>query len=401
MGSLFQSVATQLGNLGGSYATARDAQTEAKNKLAATQFDQSLRLKQFLEEQQMDALQKQIAQANLTRQQAGNWDVIGNPMQMKGGGYGVVERNTVTGDVRTRPLPPDVEPQNEDEIKWQQYSDAYQKAFKVAPPDAAKQAFFNKLAGGAPKLDEFDAWREAFKAQNGRDPTAAEISEFHRAPKAAIDASSDDIDTMAQMYSGMHKLPTKPELAVKVYASMKRQGLPLPNNLNAAAENKLATTADALNMAIDTIDRIKPQLPLLKSLPAAAMVDLAQHSDTMAQVLTRMFPGKSQQVEQLAGDLRTLQEQVNIVRQPLGATGFRGKEGWEALQMQTIKALGNPNINAVTLNNTETTMKALLNSTLQTLGEAPGENSASPPPSPSSPPAGAPVISLDDFLKGK
>lgn len=401
MSALFQSVATQLGNLGGSYATARDAQTQAKNDLAKTQFDQSLRLKQFLEEQQMDALQKRIADANLTRQQAGNWDVIGNPMQMKGGGYGVVERNTVTGDVRTRPLPPDVEPQNEDEIKWQQYSDAYQKAFKVAPPDAAKQAFFNKLAGGAPKLDEFDAWREAFKAQNGRDPNAAEISEFHRAPKAATGVADDQLDATAEAVSARQtKLPAG-KLGVQVLNRMRQLGLQLPTQLNPATEDKLATTADALNMAIDTIDRIKPQLPLLKSLPAAALVDLAQHSDTAAQVLTRMFPGKSQQVEQLAGDLRTLQEQVNIVRQPLGATGFRGKEGWEALQMQTIKALGNPNINAVTLNNTETTMKALLNSTLQTLGEAPGENSASPPPSPSSPPPGAPVISLDDFLKGK
>ena len=69
--------------------------------------------------------------------------------------------------------------------------------------------------------------------------------------------------------------------------------------------------------------------------------------------------------------------------------------------MQVIKALGNPDINATTIGNTETTMKALLNSTLQTLGEAPGDNLTAPSPSPSSPPPGATVTSLDDFLKGK
>ena len=329
MSALFQSVATQLGNLGGSYATARDAQTEAKNKLAATQFDQSLRLKQFLEEQQMDALQKQIAQANLQRQQQGEWKVIGQPMQMRGGGYGVSEVNSVTGDTRVRPLSPDVEPLNEDEIKWGQFSDAFTKATGHGPPDEMRTSFFNKLAGvPAPKEDEFNAWREAFKAQHGRYPNAAEIGEFHRAPKAATDASSGVYDEMAKAVAttpGM-KLPSGKEGLLVLHA-MKKLGLALPSQLNPATENKLATTADALSMAIDTIERIKPKLGLLKSLPNAAFVEMAQHPDSISQFLTTLFPGRSKEVKELAGDLRTLQEQVNIIRQPLGATGFRGKEG--------------------------------------------------------------------------
>jgi hypothetical protein len=389
-------VSSQLGNLGGSYAAARDAGIEQKNQAETQQFDQAQKLRDYLETQRMDNLYGQVQKANLARQQAGQWDIVGQPMQTNSGGYGVVERNTVTGDIRTRPLPADIQPRNEDEVKWDQFRSTYKQAFGTDPSPDLKTAFFDKLGGvAAPKMDDFTAWREAFKVQHGRYPNATEISEFHRAPRANIILSGDALDNMAEAVAGgQTKLPSG-NLGVQVLNRLKGLNLKLPTQLTPSVQANLSTRADALSTAIDTIERIKPNLPLLQSLPAASLVDLAQHPDSVAQFLTRMLSkpysaDKQAQIAQLAGDLRSLQEQVNILRQPLGATGFRGKEGWEALQMQIVKAMGNPQMSAVTLNNTESTMHKLLNSTLATLGEAPASDGQAPTSGVSpSPPPGA------------
>ena len=386
MSALFQSVAQQLGQAGGDYAKARDVQTEQKNKVAQQLFEMQQKSADAAEQKRMDDLTAQV-QGQLMKQRAsGTWEPLGSPLKTKDGGYSIVEHNSATGEVRTRPLPAEIQPQNADEQKWDDYRDAYKKAFGKEPDDNLKTLFFNKEAGApAPKdKTEFDEWREAFKAKNGRYPNASEISEWHRAPKADGAAAGDDLGDMAQAVADKQvKLPAG-KLGVQVLGRMKKMGLSLPAQLNPAVEDRLMQRADALDIALDTIERIKPNLDLLKSLPNASLVELSQHSDTLAQALSRYFPNQSEKTLQLAGDLRSLKEQVNIIRGPLGATGFRGKEGWDALQMQTVRAMGNPAINAATLGVTEATMKKLRDSTLQILGEPSTDNSpGGPQPTPS------------------
>jgi hypothetical protein len=54
----------------------------------------------------------------------------------------------------------------------------------------------------------------------------------------------------------------------------------------------------------------------------------------------------------LAGDIRSLREHINVLREPLGATGFRSQESYENLIAQSVDALSNPDITIQTSQNT-------------------------------------------------
>ena len=81
MSALAQAIASQLGNAGGGYATARDAQTEGKNNVEKTQFEQQMRMKEYAEQQKQQALSDQIQQARQKSSAAGN---ITTPQIVKG-----------------------------------------------------------------------------------------------------------------------------------------------------------------------------------------------------------------------------------------------------------------------------------------------------------------------------
>jgi hypothetical protein len=382
MSGLFQAVASQLGNLGGGLAEAKDAQTDAINKAKETQFAQAQKVKEFLEQQKMDTLQTQVWQAQEKAREQGTWQPIGNPMPDKNGVYNVIEHNTASGEIRVKPLPADVAPQSEDEIKWDQYRDAYKKAFKAEPSDDIRAAFFNKLAGVPTKdKDEFDQWREAFKVRTGRYPNDQEIAEWHRKPGSAAGAAGD-LDAMAQAVADKTtKLPAG-KLGVQVANRMKQMGLKLPNQLGTALEDKLEQRADALTQTSYLIDQVIPDLDLIKTLPKATLIELAQSPGTVENVLYRygglfMSTKEKARVERLVGNLRSLQESVNTIRGPLGATGFRGREGWQALQSQTVRAMSTPGINAQTLGNTKKLVDSLLGSTQDILGGGDGSGGSS------------------------
>ena len=388
MSALAQSIATSLGASGAGYGAARDQQTAESNQVSQVNFERAMRVKQFILEQQQ---QKRLAdQAELQNRvqsalMEGAWQASGVPVKMQGGGYGMVEHNSRTGDVRVRPLPEGAEPQSDDEVKWEQYANAYKQAFGKEAPDDLKTAFFNKQAGvPAPKEQtEFDAWRAAFKTAHGREPNSEEISQWHRQPKATGAGTDDDLDAFAQQVATKNltlaQVPSKVRGPLLKY--MRSQGMKLPNQLAPAVENTLTQQADALQNTVNIIEQIRPDLDLLKTLPTASLTELAQSPNTVEGALTRWFgvfqsKEDKMRVERLAGNLRSLQESINTIRKPLGATGFRGKEGWDALQNQTVRTMAAPGVNAQVLNNTERFAQSLLNSTNKILG---GEDAAPAP----------------------
>jgi hypothetical protein len=78
MGALFESIATQLGNLGGSYSTARDQAAEQRNRVATQQFEINQRLREFAEQQKVDELNRQVQQSLMKSREDPDITLIGN-----------------------------------------------------------------------------------------------------------------------------------------------------------------------------------------------------------------------------------------------------------------------------------------------------------------------------------
>lgn len=108
--------------------------------------------------------------------------------------------------------------------------------------------------------------------------------------------------------------------------------------------DKIQQQAQMRQSAIGLIDDITRNKGVLDSMLAAGKVALAVNSDgtwsvTRAENLT-------DQEAQVAGDFRQLIEHANLLRGPLGATGFRGQQAWDALQAQRGQPFDDPRITA-------------------------------------------------------
>jgi hypothetical protein len=110
------------------------------------------------------------------------------------------------------------------------------------------------------------------------------------------------------------------------------------------------------NIAIGRVQSLQQRLPLLNNLIDAGRIELHLDSSGFIKALLNRAMPMSKEEEQLAGDFRTLMEDINLLRGPMGATGFRGPEAFAALQAQRGQLMARPGITSAVLANT---LKAL------------------------------------------
>ncbi len=115
--------------------------------------------------------------------------------------------------------------------------------------------------------------------------------------------------------------------------------LPVPPSL----QMKIQESFVARNSAIGLIDDVLKNSKVLDSLVSAGKIQIAFNPSTKAGIVTRAA-GLSDQEAKVAGDYQQLIEHANLLRGPLGATGFRSEEAWEALQAQRGNLLSDPRI---------------------------------------------------------
>ena len=385
MGALAQSIATSLGNAGAGYGEARDQQTAEKNdlsfKLAAQVRQRQQDAQNWLRNAQQDNLQRQVTEASLSAQkarQAGTWKPIGGALRNSTGGYSINEMNDTTGEIRTRPLPDGITPENKTLDKWNDLDDAHFKVTGQHLPKSMQDAFFaHEVAEPKPGASEVDLALEAFRRDHGREPTLAEytkmVTDLH--PKTGTGEGAGGLDAMAAgVSSGVIKLAkvsskTLPDLL----RYMRDNGYKLPNQLPAGTEVDLETRSVAMQRALELIDDIQPRLKYMQSIPGATLTYLAENPGKTESLISRIWGdtlNTKEQTErdQLVGDLQAFNEAINIIRKPLGATVFRGKEGFAQLMGNTAQPLKRPGVNAEVLKQTRETIQALYDKTASLLG---------------------------------
>jgi hypothetical protein len=112
------------------------------------------------------------------------------------------------------------------------------------------------------------------------------------------------------------------------------------------------------NIAIDRTQSVLKRLPLLNNLLDAGKINLELDTQGFLKAVLNRSVSMTPEEEQLAGDFRTLTEDINLLRGPLGATGFRGPEAFAALQAQRGQLMARPGITAQVLTNTLRALRA-------------------------------------------
>lgn len=395
MGALFQSVATQLGQVGGDAAAARDNATIEKNKVQQQQFAQAQRVKEFVEQQKMDDLQTQVQQSLMKSRERGTWDPLGQPSRNTDGTYSQMERHSTTGEFRLTPLPKGFTPTNKYEDDLNELDDAYVKATGSHMPQSLKDQYLaNKAGEPKPNSSEVSLAVEAFKRDHGgREPTLKEydkiVEDIHKRT-AATGSDSAGMDELSQAVASrampLTEVPIKERAALLVH--MKAMGLSLPNQLPAGVESDLQNRSIAMQRALELIDSITPNLKYLSAVKGASLAYLAENPSRLENLVSmiygKTFSTKDQDnIDQLSGDLKEFNEQINIIRKLLGATAFRGKEGMQQLMGVTAQPLVRPGVNAEVLTQTRKTIQALLDATTSLLGGTDLSPSGVPQSSPS------------------
>lgn len=365
MGALAQAVATGLGDLGGAAGAAREAQTAANNKLAQDQADNALALRQFLEKEQMDRLSAQIQQANLALAQskaAGQNVVDFGSFQGGDGKWYRLTHDLGTGTTNKIPLP--------------------------GPPESVV-----KTAETEADIDARDKAQEQLRQQDRMDLAQLVASLRNQSDNPMSDGDYADAIQDGSML--ITQVPSKNRGGV--LAEIKKRGSSLPAQISPALRDKLDQRSMALTNAIQVVDDIQKNADLLQNIPTAALTDLAASGNSVKAMLYRKiktwypeflssqadkdkYNAETMRIEELASDLDELHEFINNIRGPLGATAFRGVQGFDTLQDAGLaKALVAPGVSTKNLETVKGLMQGLLDSTNRELGPKPlGTGAGSP-----------------------
>lgn len=113
----------------------------------------------------------------------------------------------------------------------------------------------------------------------------------------------------------------------------------------------------ALDNTIEILQRVQKGMPMLNSLIDAGKIQMQidPNQGIFKAFVNRAVP-MSPEEAQMAGDMASLMEHINTLRGPLGATGFRGEDAFNALQAQRGQLMANPAVTSQVLANT---LKAL------------------------------------------
>jgi hypothetical protein len=148
---------------------------------------------------------------------------------------------------------------------------------------------------------------------------------------------------LARDWAVLGKAPKGGPMAERqVRAYMQAHGMEPSLPVPPALQDKIQQAFVARNSAIGLIDDVMKNSDVLSSLISAGKISIASDPEGNG-VLTRIASLNDKEA-QVAGDFSQLVEHANLLRGPLGATGFRGKEAWAALQAQRGTPMGDPRI---------------------------------------------------------
>lgn len=128
----------------------------------------------------------------------------------------------------------------------------------------------------------------------------------------------------------------------RVLKQMQKDGVQPAVPVAPALQRTIQEQFVARNSAIGLIDNIMANKKVFDSLISSGKIAIASNPDGTGVI--QRAAGLTDQEAQVAGDFEQLIEHANLLRGPLGATGFRGQQAWNALQAQRGKPLGDPRI---------------------------------------------------------
>ena len=166
--------------------------------------------------------------------------------------------------------------------------------------------------------------------------------------------------------------------ALQSYAS--QHGLPTPTTLSPDKRMQDQTKLGIYDVALGRMQAIKSDLPLLNNLLDAGKLTLETDSDGFIRAaINRVLPMTPEE-SRLVSNFRSMMEDINLLRGPLGGTGFRGPEAWKALQAQRGQLMARPEITAGVLDNSLAAMQKLRDPLAKTLSVSmPGQGGQSGP----------------------
>jgi hypothetical protein len=229
--------------------------------------------------------------------------------------------------------------------------------------------------------------RDEIKILAGIEPKPKAEGEAAVTPEA-VNQFADDVKNRRIPFQ---QVPIKLKSAVAV-----KLGEDMPVQMSAATESKLDDKLSALDVTIQTLTDVRNEMGPLNSIYDASMVELLRSTGSVSGLASRALgivytTKEKEKLDKLAGDLRSASEQINIIRSPIGGTGFRGKEAWDAIQAQLARALLSPGVNKRTLDRTIELLKKLQMNTGVTLeGKGYKPPAYETTPAPAAGPAAAP-----------
>jgi len=153
--------------------------------------------------------------------------------------------------------------------------------------------------------------------------------------------------------------------------------------------SNMAVDIDTMDQAIARFEGIRDRLPMVKDLFTAGKLQLNMNpaSNAAVDLIKRALP-MTEAESMLAADFISAMEDINKIRQPLGATGFRGEEAFAAMINQVGKPLGDPRVGKFVIQNTIEVAKAINNAKKRTLNpysNVPPVGAGIAPPAPRAP----------------
>lgn len=412
----FQSTAAALGGAGQDIATGAIANTEQKHKFLMDYLANQARSRQLDTEAaqqrstatyQQGQLANDAAARKLQQQQfelSGYKDFGTTQVLKPDGSYDHTERvyrNLINGHEVRSP---------EEPLTGPIASTAHYNTLKGLKGSDGKPLFTDEQARGIafsiPKseLATYQDYLSIAKQQFPSDPQKAmsranELMEMHLkntealkgqwgfAPTAANTVDPESVSSYVAQLKDPSSDFTFSQIPGKADrdAVIKAFGGKIPYKLSAASRAPISIRRDAITNTLATVKRLESLDPkLLNSLPSSSLLALAQDPDsTIKALIARGWMSMSSDDEKTkiaaaAGDLRSLAEGINIIRSPLGATGFRSEESWAALQAQLGQRIASPGITKQTLTNTDKLLSDMLKTTNEALGtpSAAGSNGA-------------------------
>ena len=120
--------------------------------------------------------------------------------------------------------------------------------------------------------------------------------------------------------------------------------------------SKLQTNNNQIDLTINRAQAIHDQIDKVSGLLESKKLQIVAGTDGLLHALVSKNVKLTPEEADLVANVRQLREEINLLRGPEGATGFRSQSAYDALQALGTDLMGNPD---VTKKNLEKTIQAL------------------------------------------